>query len=154
MTAIASWFGSGIAVVAFGVCWLVLRHLNHLPAKTHPWLHRAVIVGMYCAGVVFTLTAAGQWLLSLGQRALGLLGTSTAPHSGLGWALVTIGALALAAAVFAALVWTPGESYAYVALAAPLVLALAPGGFAHQIYAATAAPAQSLVTQLATWAGG
>ena len=154
VSAIASWVGSGVVVITAGLCWLLLRHLSHLPSGTHPWLYRAVIIGMYCAGAVFTLTAAGQWILSVARHALGLVGASTAPGSGLGWALVTLGALALAAAVAVALIWTPNGSYAYVALATPLVLALAPGGFAHQIYVVTAAPAQTLVTSLATWAGG
>jgi hypothetical protein len=153
VSGIASWAGSGIAVITAGVCWLLLRHLGHLPSGTHPWLHRAAIIGMYCAGAVFTVTAAGQWLLGLCRRLTGLVG-STSPGSGLGWALVTLGALALAAAVFVALVWTPNAQYAYVALAAPLILALAPAGAAHQIYLETAAPAQSLVMQIATWAGG
>ena len=154
MTAIASWAGSGVAVITAGLCWLLLRHLNHLPAGTHPWLHRLVIIGMYCAGVAFVLTAAGQWILNLARSALGLVGASTAPHSGLGWALITLAALFLAAAVFVALVWTPSAQYAYVALATPLVLALAPAGFAHQIYVVTSAPAQQLVAAIATRAGG
>jgi hypothetical protein len=154
MSGIASWAGSGVAVITAGLCWLLLRHLDHLPSNTHPWLHRLVIAGMYCAGVAFTFTAAGQWILSACRHALGFAGASTAPHSGLGWALVTLGALALAAAVFVALVWVPDARYAYVALAAPLVLALAPGGFAHHIFDVTAVPAQSLVAQVATWAGG
>ena len=154
LTAIGSWVGSGIAVITAGLCWLLLRHLSHLPSATHPWLHRAVIIGMYCAGLVFTLTAAGQWILAKCREVLGLVGASTAPSSGLGWALVTLGALTLAAAVFVALVWSPNPQYAYIALVAPLVLALATGGFAHQIYAATAAPAQQLVASIAHWAGG
>jgi len=154
MSGIASWVGSGVAAITAGVCWLILRHLNHLPSNTHPWLHRAVIIGMYCAGVAFVLTAAGQWILARIQGALGLVGASTAPGSGLGWVLVTLAALVLAADVAVALIWTPSAQYAYVALAAPLVLALAPAGFAHHIFAATAAPAQSLVAHLATWAGG
>lgn len=154
MTAIASWAGSGVAVITAGLCWLLLRHLNHLPANTRPWLHRLVITGMYCAGAAAVLTAGGQWLLSLIRRALGLVGASTAPHSGLGWVLVTLGALILAAAVFVALVWTPSAEYAYVALATPLVLALATGGFAHHIYDVTIGPAQQLVAAVAAWAGG
>lgn len=154
MTSIAAWVGSGIALITFGLCWLLLRYLNHLPSATHPWLHRAAIIGMYCAGAVFVLTPLGQWILGRAQWALGLVGASTAPDTGLGWALVTLGALALAAAVFAALVWAPNPSYAYIALITPLVLALAPGGFAHQIYTVTAAPAQALAVHVATWAGG
>ena len=154
MSGIASWVGSGFAVITAGVCWLLLRHLNHLPSNTHPWLHRLVIIGMYCAGVAAVFTAGGQWLLHTCQQAIGLAGASTAPGSGLGWALVTLGALALAATVFVALVWTPSAQYAYVALAAPLILALAPAGFAHHIFDVTAAPAQQLVAGIATWAGG
>ena len=154
MSGIASWAGSGIVLITVGVCWLLLRHLNHLPSGTHPWLHRAAIIGMYCAGSVFVVTTAGQWILGKAQDVLGLVGASTAPHSGLGWALVTIGALAMAAAVFVALVWTPNASYAYFALATPLVLALAPAGFAHHIYDITAVPAQQLVESIANWAGG
>jgi hypothetical protein len=153
VSGIASWAGSGIAVITAGVCWLLLRHLNHLPSGTHPWLHRAVIIGMYCAGAVFVITPGGQWILRTCQAAVGLIG-STAPGSGLGWALATLGALALAAAVFVALVWAPNGQYAYVALVTPLALALAPAGFAHHIYDITAVPAQQLVAQIAAWAGG
>jgi hypothetical protein len=154
VSAIASWVGSGIALVTAGVCWLLLRHLHHLPSNTHPWLHRLAIVGMYCAGIVFTVTAAGQWILGECRRALGLVGASTAPHSGLGWVLVTTGALALIAALLVALIWVPNERYAWIALGAGLVLALTSGGIVHQVYAASAAPALSLTSSIATWAGG
>lgn len=154
MSSIVSWAGSGVALVTAGVCWLLLRHLHHLPSKSHPWLHRAAIVGMYCAGVAFVLTIAGGWILDHLRGALGIVGASTAPHSGLGWALITIGALALIAALLVAVIWEPDPRYAYIALAAPLLLALAPAGAAHQAYAATAAPATSLVQNVATWAGG
>ncbi len=153
MSGIGAWLGTGAALITAGLCWLLIRHLHHLPPMTHPWLHRALIIGMYCAGAVAVVTAAGQWVLRLIQRALGLIG-GTSPGSGAGWALITIAALALAAAVFTALVWAPDISAAWVALATPLVLALAPAGFAHHLYAVTAAPAQQLVSQLATWAGG
>lgn len=154
MGAVASWVGSGVALITAGLCWLLLRHLTHLPAGTHPWLYRLAIIGMYCAGAAFVVTAAGQWMIREIQSAFGLVGASTEPGSGLGWALVTLAAFAIAAAVFVALIWTPNPSYAYVALVTPLVLALAPAGFAHHIYEVTAAPAQQLVTGIATWAGG
>jgi hypothetical protein len=154
MSGIASWVGSGVAVITAGLCWLLLRHLSHLPSNTHPWLHRAAIIGMYSAGAVAVLTAGGQWLIARILSAFGLVGLSTAPGTGLGWALITLGAIAIAAAVLVALIWTPSAEYAYVALAAPLVLALAPAGFAHHMFEVTAAPAQTFVTQVATWAGG
>ena len=153
MSSIASW-PTGFAVITAGLCWLLLRHLNHLPSGTHPWLHRLVIIGMYCAGVAFVFTAAWQWVLRLIQGVLGMAGASTAPGSGLGWALVTLAALVLSHTVAVALIWTPNAQYAYVALAAPLILALAPAGFAHRIFDVTAAPAQQLVAAIATSAGG
>jgi hypothetical protein len=154
MSSIASWAGSGAALITIGVAWLLLRHLNHLPSGMHPWLHRLVIIAMYAAGLVLTVTAAGQWALSTIRGLIGMVG-STTPGSGAGWALITIGALALALTVLVALIWTPGPQYAYVALATPLVLALAPAGSAgHRIYDATAGMATHLVTQLAAKAGG
>jgi hypothetical protein len=154
MNGIASWVGSGFAIVTAGVCWLLLRHLSHLSSGTHPWLYRLAIVGMYCAGVAFVFTAAGQWVIAHIESAFGMVGASTAPGSGLGWALVTLGALAIILTVIVALIWTPNGQYAYVALAAPLILALAPGGIAHHIFVVTAAPAQQVVGSIATWAGG
>jgi hypothetical protein len=154
VTSIASWAGSGTALITAGACWLLLRHLGHLPAGTHPWLHRLVIIGMYSAGLVLTVTAAGTWILAQARALIGLVG-STTPGSGVGWAAITIGALALALTVGVALIWTPGAQYAYVAAVTPLVLALAPPGSAgHRIYAATAGVATHLVTQLATRIGG
>ena len=154
MSGVASWAGSGAALITAGACWLLLRHLGHLPSGTHPWLHRAAIVGMYSAGLVFTVTAAGQWILATIRSAFGMVG-STTPGSGMMWALVAIGALALALTVLVALIWTPGPQYAYVAMVTPLVLLLPPPGSAgHRIYDATAGIATHLVTQLATRIGG
>jgi len=103
MSSIASWAGSGTALITIGACWLLLRHLSHLPSGTHPWLHRLAIIGMYCAGLVLTVTAAGQWVLSTARSLIGMIG-STTPGSGAGWAMITIGALALALAVLVALI--------------------------------------------------
>jgi hypothetical protein len=153
VSGIGGWLGGGEALIVAGLCWLMMRYVSHLPAMAHPWIHRLVIIGMYAAGTVLVVSVVGLWLVHLIQRLGGFAG-GTAPGSGIGWALVTIGALALAAAVAVALVWMPNAAFAYVALAAPLVLALAPGGFAHQIYALTSQPAHSLVTQVAVWAGG
>lgn len=153
MSGVGAWLGSGAALITAGLCWLLMRHLQHLPKMTHPWLHRALIAGMYCAGAVAAVTTAGQWVLHLIQRLGGFAG-GTAPGSGVGWALVTIAALALAAAVTVALVWVPDVSAAWVAAVTPLMLALAPAGFAHHLFVITAGPAQTLVSQLATWAGG
>lgn len=153
MSGIGGWLGGGAAIIVAGLCFLLMRYTHHLPGMTHPWLHRLAIVGMYCAGVVLAVTTAGAWLIRLGRTAGGLVG-GTAPGSGIGWALVTLGALFLAAALVVALIWMPNPLFAYVAVITPLVLALSPGGFAHHVYDVTANPAQSIVSQVATWAGG
>lgn len=153
MSGIGQWLGDGAALIVAFCCWLLLRYVQHLPQMSHPWIHRAAIAVMYCAGVVLTVTTVGTWVIGTLQRAGGLIG-GTSPGSGIGWALVTIGALSILGAVIVALVWRPDPLVAYAALAAPLILALAPGGIAHQVYAFTAAPASSLVSQIATWAGG
>lgn len=154
MSGIGGWLGTGTAVITAGLCWLLMRYMHHLPARSHPWLHRAVIGAMYCAGAVLVVTPAGGWVLRVlgwGDAVTG----GTQPGSGIGWALVTVGGLALIAALAVALIWVPDPSAGYVALGAPLILALAPyASVAHQVYAVTAGPAQELVTRIAVWAGG
>lgn len=153
MSGIGGWLGGGAALIVAGLCWLLMRHGHHLPAMTHPWQHRLVIVLMYCAGAALLVTTVGAWVLR-GLSALGGLVGGTSPGSGIGWALVTIGALFLFAGVVVALIWIPDPGVAYIAAITPLVLALAPGGWAHSIYVVTTAPAQGLVTQLGHLAGG
>lgn len=153
MSAIGGWLGTGAAVIVIGLAVLLMKFGHNLPSASHPWLHRAVIVGMYCAGSVLVITTVGQWLLHLLQHLGGLVGGTT-PGSGLGWALVTYGGLLLAATLLVSLIWAPDLGVAYMALFTPLMLALAPAGFVHEIYTFTAAPAQELVTWLASWAGG
>jgi hypothetical protein len=153
VSTISGWAGSGAALIVIGLCFLLMRFGHHLPPVSHPWQHRAIIVGMYCAGAVLVVTTAGAWVLHT-LESLGGFAGGTAPGSGAGWALVTIGALFLFATVVVALVWVPDTSVAYIAAVTPLMLALASGGIAHQIYTATAYPAQELVSQAAHWAGG
>jgi len=147
------WLGGGEALIAAGLGWLVLRHCSNLPAGTHPWIHRGVILLMYAAGTVLAVSAVGLWAVRTVQHFSGLAG-GTGPGGGIGWALVTIGGLSLIAGLAVAVIWAPNPAYAYVALAAPLVLALAAGGVVRGFYVATSAPAQSLVSQVAVWAGG
>lgn len=153
MGGIGYWLGGGEALITVGVCWLVMKHYGNLPAGTHPWIHRAVILAMYAAGTVLAVSTIGLWAVRTIQHFSGLAG-GTGPGGGIGWALVTVGGLALIAGLVVAVVWAPNPAYAYVALAAPLVLALAGGGIVRGFYAATSAPAQQLVAQVAVWAGG
>ncbi len=154
MGGIGYWLGGGEALIAAGLGWLVLRHYSRLPARTHPWIHRGVILLMYAAGTVLAVSTVGLWAERTVERLGGMAVGGTGPGGGIGWALVTVGGLALIAALLVALIWAPDPAYAYVALAAPLVLALAAGGAASQFYAVTSAPAHQLVSQVAVWAGG
>jgi hypothetical protein len=154
MGGIGYWLGGGEALIAAGVGWLVLRHYSNLPAGTHPWIHRGVILLMYAAGTVLAVSAVGLQAVRAVRHLSGMVAGGTGPGGGIGWALVTVGGLALIAGLIVALVWAPNPAYAYVALAAPLVLALAAGGAVRQFYLATSAPAQQLVAQVAAWAGG
>lgn len=153
MSAIGGWLGGGAAIIVAGLCFLLMRFGHHLPKMTHPWQHRLVIVLMYSAGAALLVTTVGGWLLH-GLSSLGGLIGGTSPGSGIGWALVTIGALFLFAGVVVALIWMPDPGVAYIAAVTPLVLALAPGGWVHTIYVVTTAPAQGLVDQLAHSVGG
>lgn len=154
MGGVGYWLGGGEALIAVGLGWLVLRHYSNLPSGTHPWIHRGVILLMYAAGTVLAVSTIGLWAVRTIRRFSGMVAGGTGPGGGIGWALVTVGGLALIAGLVVALIWAPNPAYAYVALAAPLVLALAAGGIVHQVYAATSAPAQQLVSQVAAWAGG
>jgi hypothetical protein len=154
VSGIGGWLGTGAALIVIGLCFLLMRFGHHLPQVSHPWQHRLVIVLMYAAGAVLIYTTVGAWALHT-LESLGGFAGGTAPGSGIGWSLVTIGALFMFVTVVVALVWVPDTSVAYMAMATPLMLALAPpGGVANQIYAFTAGPAQQLVAQVAHWAGG
>lgn len=151
MSTAGGWLGSGAALIVIGVCYVAMRHMHHLPGITHPWISRGIIAAMYCAGAALTLTPAGEFCLRLERDIFGWLG---GVGSGLGWAAVTIATLFLAAAILVALIWAPSTGFATVAAGAPLIMALATGGVALQLYTATAYPAQQAVSAIATWAGG
>ena len=153
MGGIGYWLGGGEALIVVGVCWLVMKHYGTLPSGTHPWIHRGVILAMYAAGTVLAVSTVGLWAVRTVRHFSGLAG-GTGPGGGIGWALVTVGGLSLIAGLLVAVIWAPNPAYAYVALAAPLVLALAGGGIVRGFYVATSAPAQQLVAQVAVWAGG
>ena len=153
MSAIGGWLGGGAALITIGLCFLLMRFGHHLPAQTHPWQHRAVIVGMYAAGSALVITTVGAWFMRAADALGGWIG-GTAPGSGIGWALVTLGGLFLFAGVLVAVIWVPDPGAAYVAAATPFVLALAAGGIVHWLYVVTTAPAQQLVTTIASTVGG
>jgi len=153
MSGIGGLAGDGAAIIVIGLCFLLMRYGSNLPAMTHPWQHRAVIIGMYCAGAALVVTTIGAWVLHTLESIGGFVG-GISPGSGAGWATATLGAFFLFAGVVVALIWAPNTGVAYIALVTPLVLALTAGGVMHQVYAVTTYPAQAAVSQIATWAGG
>lgn len=153
MTGIDYLLGGGEALIVIFVCYLMMRHVSRLPSMTHPVANRLIIAGMFCAGVVLAATSLGLWVIAKAHWLGGLTG-GTNPGDGIGWSLVTIGALLLAASVAVALIWDPNPSVAYLALVTPLMLALVPGGFLHQAYVFVSSPAASAVNQVAHSLGG
>ena len=151
MSAIGGWIGSGAGVVVIGVCVIISLFMHHLPALTHPWLKRLLIVLMYSGGAALAVTTIGGYALTALHWVGGLLGGTS---SGLGWAVVVIVAIFLAATVAVGLIWAPDWITAVLAAVLPLILALVPGGFLGQVYTATAFPAQQLTESIAHGLGG
>jgi hypothetical protein len=144
----ASWAVSGAGVVVWALCWTGLRHYRHLPVMAHRWVVRAAIAFAYIAGCAVALTALGSYVLD----ALGwVLGTVGGPQSAGAHTAVTVVGLFLAASVIVALVWLPDVPAAYLAAAAPLVLALS-GGHLHGLLSVV--PAGHVVTAISAWLGG
>lgn len=151
MTTILGWFGSiAAAAVVIALCVLLTKHHSRLPSATHPWVHRFVIIGVFFAGTVISASSFGLWLIHMADDLLGYIGGTA--NGGLGWAIVTIAGLVLLAALIVALF--DGSSAVGLALVTPLVLAMSPAGFNHQVYLAVAAPAAELIANVAHWAGG
>lgn len=148
MSGATGWFGSGAGLVIIGTTWVILRYLHHLPAASHPVLHRLAIIGMYAGGCAVALTAMGAWVISAEKWALGIVGGS---HAGTGHAIVVVAGTFLTVAVVIALIWVPDPFAAYLALALPFVLALS-GGHLHEILSVFPGPA--LAEQVSHWLGG
>ena len=151
MTVIGGWIGTGAGLIIIGACLIAALFVSYLPSWSHPWLHRALIVGMYAGATALIATTIGQFALNLAVRVAGWFGGF---GSGLGKAAIVLASLFLLLTVLIALVKVPSAGAATLAVALAFMLALVPGGFLHQVYADTAAPGQQLAAQFASWLGG
>jgi hypothetical protein len=151
MTSIGSWIGTGAGVILIGACFIAAMFSSHLPSWSHPWVHRALIIGVYFGATAVLLTAGGQLLLSWAGTVAGWFGGF---GSGLGHAAIVLAGFFLLASVLVAVIKVPALSGMSLALLLAFVLALVPGGFLHQFYAATSVPGQQYADAFSSWLGG
>jgi hypothetical protein len=151
MSGISGWVGTGAGVIMIGACVIAFMFVHRLPAMSHPWIHRALIAGMYCGASAVTVTTIGQFILRAEHAVTGFFGGVA---SGVGYVAIVLAALFLLLTVAAAVIWLPAVSAGYLAVALVFTLALVPGGALRSVYAATAAPGQQAAAQLAAWLGG
>jgi hypothetical protein len=151
VTSIGSWIGTGAGVILIGACFIAAMFTSHLPSFSHPWVHRALIVGMYAGATALIVTTIGQFFLHLAEHVAGFFGGF---GSGLGKAAIILAAFFLLLTVLIALIKVPSAGAGVLAVALAFLLALVPGGFLHQFYAETAIPGQQIAAQFAAWLGG
>jgi hypothetical protein len=151
MTAISGWVGTGAGLITIGVCVVAFMFVRHLPKFSHPLIHRALIIGMYCGAAAVLVTTIGQYALRVIRDIVGFFGGFS---SGIGRVALIITAVLLLLSVAIAVIKLPEPGAAYLAIGLVVVLALVPGGFLHQFYAVTAIPGQQAAGQLSAWLGG
>lgn len=151
MSTVSGWVGTGAGAIMIGACVIASLFVGRLPAASHPWIHRALIAGMYCGATAVAVTTIGQFTLRMVRDLTGFLG---GVQSGIGYVAVVLAALFLLLTVVSALIWLPAVSAGYLAALLVLALALVPGGALRSAYDATAAPGQHAAAQLAAWLGG
>lgn len=151
MTSISGWVGTGAGLIVIGACLIAALFVQHLPSWSHPWVHRALIIGMYAGATAVLVTTIGQYAV---RWALTIAGWFGGFGSGLGKAAIVLGSLFLLLTVLIALWKVPSAGAATLAVGLAFLLALAPGGFLHQFYMATAVPGQQLASSVASWLGG
>jgi hypothetical protein len=151
VSTISGWVGTGAGLIVIGACLIAAIFVNHLPKWSHPWVHRALIIGMYAGATAVLVTTIGQYALSWTETIAGWFGGF---GSGIGKAAIVLSSLFLLLTVLIALWKVPSAGAATLAVALAFLLALTPGGFLHQFYLTTAAPGQQLASSVASWLGG
>jgi hypothetical protein len=152
VSAAQSWAVSWSAVAVLGTCAVLLHrmgtHGHHLPAWSHPWLSRLLIIGMFTGGCAVALTALGIYVLGAERWATGLAGGA---GTGAARDAAIVAGLFLLTTVIIGLVWVPAPEIAWFALALPFVAALS-GGHLHGIL--TVLPVIQWCQAIAHWIGG
>jgi len=151
VTAISGWAGTGAGLILIGACLIAVLFVRHLPKWSHPWVHRALIVGMYCGATALLVTTLGRYAI---DAALTVAGWFGGLGSGLGTVGIVLAALFLLLTVVIAVISVPSAGAATLAVALAFLLALVPGGFLHQFYVVTSLPGRQLAQGVASWLGG
>lgn len=140
--------GNGLAVLLAGVALLCAKFRQHVPGgkAVDELLLTLAVVGMLFAGDLMVSTGLGSWLASVIRAAEGLLGSAGIIVA----ALVTFYVLLVTAK---AIVRDASEAAMRAAFMLPLLLALFPTGFFHQLGAEIQVPAQAVSAGLASWMG-
>jgi hypothetical protein len=148
---IAGLIGTGGPIIVAAVTWIMLGHYHRLPSGAHPWICRALIAVMFCAGVALAISPLGTWLTSVVTSVSGWFGGI---GSGLGHVLIVVSAWSLLATAIVAMVWQPNDQVATMALFLPWILSLVPSGVLAHLYASVTVPAQAAAQALSSWLGG
>lgn len=151
MTAISGWAGNGVGLIVIGICAIAAVFVAHLPKWSHPWVHRFLIIGMYCGATAVLVTPIGIFALDLARTAAGWFGGF---GSGLGKAAIVLAGFFLLLSVAIALIKVPSAGAAPLAVILAFVLALEPGGWLHQFYVVTSVPGQNFAASFAAFLGG
>lgn len=151
MSIISGWVGTGAGLIVIGACMIAVLFVHHLPKWSHPWVHRALIIGMYCGATAVLVTTVGQYAITAADTAAGWFGGF---GTGLGKVAIVLAGFFLLASLIIALVKVPSAGAATLAVALAFLLALVPGGFLHQFYEVTAVPGQQIAGTVASWLGG
>jgi hypothetical protein len=139
------------ACVTVAVVLVLMRHADKAPSKTHPWITRANIVLMWCAGAVFAASGLEGLLGRITSEVTGFVGAQYAP---LIQTFIVIAALVVTAGTVVALTWAPDDQAAFTALCIPLLLGLVGGGALHEFYTFAVAPGQSVTAAISSWLAG
>lgn len=151
MSTIGGWIGSGAGVVLIGLCVIISMFMHHLPALTHPWLKRLLIIGMYSGGAALAVTTIGGWAHQGLEWVFGLAGGTA---SGLGFAVLVLVATFLGLSVIVGLLFVPDFTTGIIAACLPFILGLAAGGILLHAYQVTTYPAQTAAEAIARGLGG
>jgi hypothetical protein len=140
---------SAVPLIVAGAVMFFLGRYRDLPGASHPWICRLLIALMFCAGAALVVSPIGSWLVTLLHAVAGWIPGA----AGLQHIAVTLGALSLLLTAAWGM-WHADDKVVTLALFLPLVLSLPAGGFLHEVYTATTAPAQQTAAAFSAWLGG
>lgn len=151
MGTLASLVGSGAGIIIIGATFIAMMHLGRLPGAAQNILRRLFILAMYAGGSALAVTEAGSLWTTIATHLGGLFGGLGA---GVPRTIIVLTAVLLLAGTVVGLIWAPNDAVIMTAAFLPAVLMLVPGGFLHEVYAATTVPAQQMADAFNAWIAG